>query len=48
VSAGKKRVGELVGGLDPFNQEVLRLLLQEYDFTGMSLDQAMRVRRPHE
>jgi hypothetical protein len=39
----KKRVGEFVGSLDPFGQEVLKLLLLEYDFSGMPLDQALRV-----
>jgi Sec7-like guanine-nucleotide exchange factor len=40
----KRRVGEFVGNADPFGQEVLRLLLQDYDFAGMALDQALRVR----
>jgi len=39
----KKRVGDFVGSADPFGQQVLRLLLHEYDFTGMTLDQALRV-----
>lgn len=39
----KKRIGEYVGSHDPFAQEVLHQLLQEYDFQGMAIDEAMRV-----
>lgn len=39
----KRRVGEYVGNHDPFAQEVLNRLLQEYDFTDLGLDEAMRV-----
>ena len=39
----KKRIGEYVGSQDPFVQEVLSQLLQEYDFQGMAIDEAMRV-----
>lgn len=40
----KKRIGEYVGSHDPFAHEVLHQLLQEYDFQGMAIDEAMRVR----
>jgi len=41
----KKRIGEYVGSHDPFAHEVLHQLLQEYDFQGMAIDEAMRVRK---
>ena len=39
----KRRVGEYLGSPNPFNQEVLAHLLDDFDFAGMALDEAMRV-----
>ncbi len=39
----KKRIGEYCGSPDPFAQEVLHQLLQQYEFDGMAIDEAMRV-----
>jgi len=44
LELSKKRLGEYLGGNDSFAQEVLHQLLQDYDFQGMSIDEAMRVR----
>ena len=38
----KRRIGEFISGAHLFNQEVCRILLNLYDFSGLTLDGAVR------
>lgn len=39
----KRRIGEYLGNVDEFNQNVLRAFLEFYDFKGITLDEVINL-----